>query len=446
MINMTALLRPLWAHLALLALLALLPLLLLPAAPSAAQTPFDPAALRLADAERAALERNPDLRIALAAVSAARAAIATADTAPNPVLTVQTMGISPSAGIGPGGLRSKAVDSAIRIDQQFERGGKRALRLRNAQFLERAAREDASDVRRQLKLAVAQAYYDLLAAQEKRAILRDTLQLYRQTLDAAARRKKAGDLAGADVARIEVDALRAANDAESAESGLLHAQETLALALGGLPDARQLRAVDPWPDAADVADGADGAALDAIVDARADVRAARARVLAAEEGVRLALSLRTRDVTVGVQAEHYPQNGANGYGTGNSFGIAVQIPLYLRNTYQGEIRNAEAQLDSARETLEKVRMAAKSELALARDEARVAAAALRRYDGELLPAALRSAEAAEYAFRNGAIGVMDVLDARRTRRATELEAASARADHARALAAWRLAQENGEKE
>lgn len=440
MIDMTALLRPLWARLA---LLALLPLLLLPAAPSAAQTPFDPAALRLADAERAALERNPDLRIALSAVSAARAAIATADTAPNPVLTVQTMGISPSAGIGPGGLRSKAVDSAIRIDQQFERGGKRALRVRNAQFLERAAREDASDVRRQLKLAVAQAYYDLLAAQEKRAILRDTLQLYRQTLDAAARRKKAGDLAGADVARIEVDALRAANDAESAESGLLHAQETLALALGGLPDARQLRAVDSWPDAAEVDDGA---ALDAIVDARADVRAARARVRAAEEGVRLALSLQTRDVTVGVQAEHYPQNGANGYGTGNSFGIAVQIPLYLRNTYQGEIRNAEAQLDSARDTLDKVRMAAKSELALARDEARVAAAALRRYDGELLPAALRSAEAAEYAFRNGAIGVMDVLDARRTRRATELEAASARADHARALAAWRLAQENGEKE
>jgi cobalt-zinc-cadmium efflux system outer membrane protein len=437
MINMTALLRPL------LALLALLPLLALPAAPAAAQTLFDPAALRLADAQKAALERNPDLRIALSAVSAARAAIATADTAPNPMLTVQAMGISPSAGIGPGGLRSKAVDSAIRIDQQFERGGKRALRVRNAQFLERAAREDASDVRRQLKLAVAQAYYDLLAAQEKRAILRDTLQLYGQTLDAAARRRKAGDLAGADVARIEVDALRAANDAESAESGLLHAQETLALALGGLPDPRLLRAVDPWPDAADVDDGA---ALEAIVDARADVRAARARVRAAEEGVRLALSLQTRDVTVGVQAEHYPQNGANGYGTGNSFGIAVQIPLYLRNTYQGEIRNAEAQLDSARETLEKARMAAKSELALARDEARVAAVALRRYDNELLPAALRSAESAEYAFRNGAIGVMDVLDARRTRRATELEAASARAEHARALAAWRLAQENGEKE
>jgi cobalt-zinc-cadmium efflux system outer membrane protein len=433
MIFMTAL--PRWIS-------ALLATLLLCCAPARAQMSVDPASLHLADAQRIALERNPDLRIALAALQSARAAIAVADTAPNPVLTLQTMGINPSAGIGPGGLRSKAVDSAIRIDQQFERGGKRELRVRNAQLLEQAAREDLAEVRRQLKLAVAQAYWDLLAAQEKRDILRDTLQLFRQTLDAAQRRRKAGDLAGADVARIQVDALRAANDAESAEAALLRAQETLALALASTADARRLRAVDAWPEPEDV-DAAP--ALEAIVDARADVRAAQARVRAAEEGLRLALSLRTRDVTVGVQAEHYPQNGANPYGTGNSFGIAVQIPLYLRNQYQGEIRNAQAQLDNARETLDKTRMAATSELVRNRDEARVAAAALRRYDSELLPAAERSAEAAEYAFRNGAIGVMDALDARRTRRATQLEAAGVRADHARALAAWRLAQEIGEK-
>ena len=424
-------------------LLVLLTLLCLAPEAALAQMSMDTAQLRLADAQALALQRNPDLRIALAAVQSARAAIASADTAPNPVLTLQTMGVNPSTGVGPGSLRSKAVDSAIRIDQQFERGGKRELRVRNAQLLEQAAREDASDVRRQLKLAVAQAYYDLLAAQEKRDILRDTLALYQQTVDAAERRRKAGDLAGADVARIRVDALRAANDAESAESALLRAQETLALALGSLPDPRRLRAIDAWPDLAEIDDGA---VLETIVDARADVRAARARVRAAEEGVRLALSLRTRDVTVGVQAEHYPQNGANAYGTGNSFGIAVQIPLYLRNQYQGEIRNAEAQLDSARESLEKMRMAARSELSRSRDEARVAAAALRRYDAELLPAAERSADAAEYAFKNGAIGVMDALDARRTRRAIRLEAAGARADHARALAAWHLAQETGDKE
>jgi cobalt-zinc-cadmium efflux system outer membrane protein len=265
-------------------------------------------------------------------------------------------------------------------------------------------------------------------------------------MDAARRRRKAGDIAGADVDRIQVDALRAANDAEAAEADLLRAQEVLSLALGSVPQPRLMRASDPWPEV----DGAGAGAIDdtpslaVISDKRPDVRAAAARLRAAEDALRMALALRTRDVTVGLQAEHYPQNGGNLQGTGNSFGVALQIPLFLRNQYQGEIGSAEAALDSARETLDKARNAARSELSRSRDEARIAAGRLRRYDMELLPAAERSAQAAEYAFRNGAIGVMDVLDARRTRRATLLEATAARADHARALAAWQVSISAGE--
>src|SRR6476469_9349475 len=88
--------------------------------------------LRLEQAQRMALEGNHDLRLALAAVQAAQAAIQAADIAPNPVLTLQTVNINPSLGIGAGPLRAKAVDSSVRIDQQIERGGKRALRIDNA--------------------------------------------------------------------------------------------------------------------------------------------------------------------------------------------------------------------------------------------------------------------------------------------------------------------------
>ena len=112
----------------------------------------------------------------------------------------------------------------------------------------------------------------------------------------------------------------------------------------------------------------------------------------------------------------------------------------MRNQYQGEIRNAQVAADSAAVTLEKVRAAAIGELARSAGDARASAARLRRFDSELLPASARSADAAEYAFRNGAVGVMDVLDARRTRRATQLEAAAARADHAKALAAREAAR------
>ena len=394
--------------------------------------------LRLEQAQRIAIESNHDVRLALASVQAAQAAIQAADTAPNPVLTLQTMNINPGQGIGPGPLRAKAVDSTIRIDQQIERGGKRALRVSNAQYLEQATRADLGEVQRQLRLAVAQAYYDLLAAQEKRDIVRDTASLYGRTLDAARQRQKAGDIAGADVARIEVDALRAANDVDQVEADLLRAQEILALALGRTAEARQLRAVDPWP--APRADGAgSGDFLEAAIADRADIRAAQARVRAADAGLRLAQSLRTRDVTVGIQAEHWPQSATNTQGSGNSVGIAVQVPLFVRNQYQGEIRNAQVAAESARTTLDKARAVARSELVRSSNDVRLAASRLRRYDDELLAASARSADAAEYAFRNGASGVMDVLDARRTRRATLLEAGAARADHAKALAAWQAA-------
>ncbi|MDB5757609.1 MAG: TolC family protein [Burkholderia sp.] len=388
-----------------------------------------------------AVAGNHDLRLALAAVQAAQAAIQTADTAPNPLLTLQTVNINPSQGIGAGPLRGKAVDSTVRIDQQIERGGKRALRIDNAQYLEQASRADLADVRRQLGLAVAQAYYDLLAAQEKRDIVRDTAGLFGSTLEAARRRRKAGDLAGADVARIEVDALRAVNDVDQAEAELQRAQQTLALALGAPQDARTLRASGPWPDLP--VPGEEEGDVAAALARRADVRAAEARVRAAAASLRLALALRTRDITVGLQAEHWPQSAANTQGSGNSFGIAVQIPLFVRNQFQGEIRNAQVAADSAAVTLEKVRAAAASELARSNGDARSAASRLRRFDSELLPASARSADAAEYAFRNGASGVMDVLDARRTRRATLLEATAARAEHAKALAARDAARSGG---
>lgn len=380
-----------------------------------------------------AVEGNYDLRLALAAVQGAQAAIQAADTAPNPLLTLQTLNINPSQGVGAGPLRGKAVDSSVRIDQQIERGGKRALRVDNAQYLEQASRADLAEVRRQLKLAVAQAYYDLLAAQEKGDIVRDTAALYRSTVEAARRRRQAGDLAGADLARIEVDALRAANDVDSASADLLRAQQTLALALGTPEAARRLRAADPWPLLSAFTQDDDD--LAAALERRADVRAAQARVRAAAASLRLALALRTRDITVGVQAEHWPQSATNAQGSGNSVGIAIQFPLFVRNQYQGEIRNAQVAADSAAVTLQKVRAAAIGELARSAGDARTSAARLRRFDSELLPASARSADAAEYAFRNGASGVMDVLDARRTRRATQLEAAAARADHAKALAA-----------
>jgi cobalt-zinc-cadmium efflux system outer membrane protein len=162
-------------------------------------------------------------------------------------------------------------------------------------------------------------------------------------------------------------------------------------------------------------------------------------VAAAEAARDLARAGRTRDVTVGVQFEHYPVSPTNTQGSGNSVGIAVQMPLFVRYTMQGEIRAAEAALDAANDNLDKVRQAARAEVDGARAQAQAATRRAARYEREILPATRRAADDAEFAFAHGALGVMDVLDVRRAWRAAQLDALAAKADLAKALAALNAA-------
>src|SRR5471032_2262870 len=442
--------------------------------------------ITLQQAIASALEHNPDLRLSQLGVEGAAAQQTIAGAAPNPTLTLQSFNINANAGVGAGGLRSKTVDSAVRVDQLIERGGKRELRVENAAKLAAASGSDLRETRRQVRLLVSQAYYDLLAADGKLAITRESAQLFDRTVEAARKRQHAGDLAPADVARAQVDALRARNDVLQAESDLFVARQTLALLIGEPANAAQLTALDAWPDVpAAVTDNvaSDGASANAVntgatsigaangvyanssganasatariinesddgdaLSRRPDVLAAQARFDAAQAARKLALAARSADVTVGLQFEHYPTSITNPQGSGNSFGIALQIPLFVRYGYDGEIRAADVALDTARENMHQERVQARSELELSEERVRSAADKLRRYEGggdSIIGAAKKSADAAEFAFQRGALAIMDLLDVRRTYRAAQLEALAARADYAKSLAALQAATSEG---
>lgn len=397
-------------------------------------------ALSLEQAIKVAVEHNHDIRSTSFAVDSAYASTVIASEAPNPVMTVQTFGINPRAGIGAGGMRNKTVDSTLRIDQLIERGGKREFRTENASHLVEAARNDMRDAFRLLRVSVAQAYYNLLAAQEKFVILRQTAVLYDSTVAAAQKRLKAGDIANADVARLQVDALRARNDTVQAEADQASARLAIALLLGRAAYSTGITLADGWPAAQfDVV-----RPVQASLEQRPDVQAARLRFEAALAGRKLALASRTMDVSVGVQYEHYPSSEANPQGSGNSYGVALQIPLFVRHQFDGEIRAAEAAVDTARENLEKTRDLALGDLMNSWQSARSSFERVQRYDEDLLGAAKKSSDSAEFAFKHGALGVMDVLDARRTYRGIQLDALAARADYAKSLAAWKAAISEGD--
>ncbi|MBS0344829.1 MAG: TolC family protein [Proteobacteria bacterium] len=388
--------------------------------------------LSLADADRLLLEANPAIVQARAALAGARAGIDIAAARPNPQLTVGATSVDPGQR-GSGGYWKRPTDNVVRIDQVFERGDKRALRLRAAESNLTATQADLDNTIRLARGDLANAWIDLRAAREIRRIADENAALARRAADAAELRGKAGDLAGVDVARFAADAARVANDAVQAGLDLSRARVALALLLGNRVPADRLDTTEEWP-------GADAlpAPAASVAGERYDVVAARQRVEQANALRDAARAQRTRDVSIGVQYEHTPANTNNAVAE-NAYGLSLSIPLFLGNDYRGDIARSEADYGAAEQQLVATQAGASSEQARLRAEQAAGAARFARLRDVVLPAAERAGRGADIAIQKGGMGLTDYLDTQRTLRATRIEAIQARADLARAALLLRLA-------
>jgi cobalt-zinc-cadmium efflux system outer membrane protein len=390
------------------------------------------APLTLPAAELRLEQCNRDVQAARLAVAAASADLRVARERPNPTLELGVSNVNPHAGIGAGALRGRTIDAAARIEQLVERGGKPRLRDAQARALLAASESDAAERLRGERLAMRIAFFDLAAAQARLALQREFRALAVASAGASRKRLEAGEIARVEADRFRLEAVRAANDERQAEAELARARSELARLLATEPSSGSLQALAWWPgDAA------------AVSGERPDLRAARLRVDAAERGVELARSLATRDVTVGLQADHWPASETNLQGTGVSYSLSVTFPLELDHAYEGEAARALADLDSARAALESVRASAEADARIAQEEWRSAAERLKREVDEIVPTARDVARGAEFAYAHGATGVLDLLDARRSLKAVELDEVQLRADAAKAWARREAAHDDG---
>ncbi len=117
----------------------------------------------------------------------------------------------------------------------------------------------------------------------------------------------------------------------------------------------------------------------------------------------------------------------------------MSIPLFTNYQYQGEIARSEVEYSAALEAKEQAQAAAMGEVARAKADLDAAIEKVHRFDEQMLSEAQKAADAAEFAYQHGAMGVTDLLDSRRILRALQLEAVSVRADYAKSLAAWQAA-------
>jgi cobalt-zinc-cadmium efflux system outer membrane protein len=382
----------------------------------------------LKEVETIVLDANHDIRLARIAVDGARAGIQQADTRPNPTLSWNAASLSPSS-VGGGPVFSKRVDQIVRVDETFERGGKRQLRIALAETQLDGKRLDLEEQRRETLQTVRDAYIDLLLAEQRIEVFDETEEAYRKSLDAATKRVRSGDLAEADLARFRVEVFRATTDRDAALGDRARAQVALATLLAIDEDPSHLKTDGVWP--VPVRTNREG--ID--VETRPDVVSAKRAVEAAATSIELARSQRVRDVTIGAQFERYPGIG----GTGNTIGAGVSVPLFIGNDYRGDIAHAVSDREAAEESAAKVRAAAIADIAGARSDLAIAARKIETYRGGLLEAAQSAASSADFAFSRGALGIMELMDSRRTLLATRLDALAAQADYARASVAFEAA-------
>lgn len=391
--------------------------------PLLAAEPPDFGKLRLIEVERLVSERNRPLVASRRAITAAQASVDMAAGRPNPTVSLNTSGISAKHTAS-----TDSLDTILRFDLPIERGGKRELRLGVAGALLEGSVFDQADSLRQQRMLAFQVYFDLKATEEKERINSESARLAHQILAKAELRLKAGDLSPADVARILTDTLRADSDASQAAVDHRRTRLVFAQLIAAEAEAPRIATSGPWPDLAPLP------SEKATLETRPDVIAAQRRLDAAEKFVDLAKAQQTRDVTIGAQIERNNQNS-----DANLIGVGVSIPLFTGYDFRGEIHRAYVDRDSAKDELERIKALAIGESSQFIFEAERQSERARHLRDEALPAAHRANAAVQLAFNQGAASVLDVIDARRSLYAVEIDTTNALAEAAKARAAWAAA-------
>jgi len=351
-------------------------------------------------AERSALAAGPRVALARADSAAARAALLTARALPNPSLAASYTGDKPS----------KHVSLDVPFDVPWTRGP----RIGAARALGRAASLRLLSERIAAQLEVDTTYSMALAARARFGLAQQTARDADSLRVMATKRRDAGDASDLDVDLATVLAGQQANAASSDSLNYMHLLVTVQ-ALMGLPaDSVAIVLVDSlaYP-AADSADDEFAAAASDPLRAIPFVAAAEASVQAAELAVarehRLVWGVPSLQVGVdwGDPANDPPNKLLP------MVGVAIPIPLLDRN--RGPIAQAEAERDRARAELALVRLEVQQQLV---EGARERGSLVRQVarDRDLVARANRVAAKSLEAYREGAMALPAVLEARRAAR------------------------------
>lgn len=386
-------------------------------APASGQTglnspvPATTARVSMADAVRLALAHNHQLLAERLNVDVSKADEITAALKPNPVLTSTNENFPLFT---PSQLTFDNIANNQNFVQSlsylFERGGKREKRTLVAQDATEVAARNVIDAERQLTLQTGEAFINVLLAKSTLDLARENLADFASVEDVNRERVRVGDLAEGDFFKILLQKLQFEQDLSASEVALAQAKGTLRQSLG----------LDSVPRDFDV-DGdlsyskytvmlAD-LQTDALA-ARPDLLAARSNTKLARDNQTLAYANRTRDL-VG-QMEYDRAGSLNALG----FGISIELPFHDKN--QGNIAHSIVAVRQASEAEAAATDAVLTDVANAYAAFQTSEKVVSLFQAGYLDQARQSLDITTYVFQQGSGSLLDLLDAERTYRATEL--------------------------
>ncbi len=145
---------------------------------------------------------------------------------------------------------------------------------------------------------------------------------------------------------------------------------------------------------------------------RPDLRAAQGGVKLAQDSQSLAYSNRARDLTAEVEYDRAGSLNAVG------FGFSIELPFHDRN--QGNIAHAKVAVRQATETEAQARSGVLTDVVTAYAAFQSSEKVLALFQSGYLDQARQSLEITSYVYQQGSGTLLDLLDAERTNRSTQL--------------------------
>ncbi len=368
--------------------------------PARSQTSSDP--LTADDAVREALAANLDLQAARFAIDVAQGALVQAGRLKNPELELGYADdfAFKSEGERVGSLRfAQSFPITARLAREKDVAGKEVA----------IAEAEVRDFVRNLVAEVQSAFYSVRALDEQLGVNRQLIASVRGVEDATARRLEAAEASPAEVSLLRIERLRLEQDAQR----LIRERDVATAALTRLLGRETPAGMTPVGEL-------DPGRLSSLPRAndsggRPDLEAARREIERADADRALARAEVWEDWTVGLGFERERQVFDAPIGTRRdsllSLGLTVPLPLW--NRQQGRIAAAEAELRRSRRSRDALVLRIEEEIRSAEARVRTLRSSVDAYAEDILPEATRSQELFERGYRQGLVGIAELLQAQR---------------------------------